>query len=289
MAIYLFTINKRGISSVQLGKMIGVTQRTAWFMLHRLREALKEENNIMLKGVVEADETFIMPKIGRDKRLQAAKFIHDKEQDRIHGLTKKQRLRQGIKQKRGRKKGTTKEVVHQMKIDRGGKAYRSDLPSIKTPFEQGAVVFGMMEREGRIVLKRLGTDIRCITKENIFSLLQKYIESNSTLITDENKVYQDTTELPYNHFSVNHTIGYVIDDIHTNGIENVWKHLKKLIDSTYFHVSKHHFVRYLDEYTYRWNRRCETEKNVFESFFSKTIGSRLTLKRLKQKEVRTAA
>jgi len=39
LAIYLATSNKKGISSVQLGKHIGISQQSSWFMLHRIREA----------------------------------------------------------------------------------------------------------------------------------------------------------------------------------------------------------------------------------------------------------
>lgn len=268
IAIYFFTTNKRGISSVQLSKWLGVTQKTAWFMLHRLREALKEENNIVLNGIVEVDETFIMPNIARDTRLQKRRKQHNIQQNKIHGLSKKQRLKLGVKQKRGRKKGTTKEVIERMRMERGGKPYRSDKPSIKTPFEQGAVVLGMMERDGKVVLKRLGLDNRCINHESIYPLLQQHIKHGSMVITDQHVVYQNLPNLPYKykHFSVNHDIGYVIDGIHINGIENTWKHLKKLLNSTYFHVSKNHFEKYLDEYTYRWNRRKKTEKELFEEF-----------------------
>ncbi len=43
VAIYLFTSLKKGISSIQLAKYIEVTQKTAWFMLHRIREVMKGE------------------------------------------------------------------------------------------------------------------------------------------------------------------------------------------------------------------------------------------------------
>ena len=46
VAIWLVTSHKKGISSVQLGKDISVTQKTAWFMLQRIREAFSDENDL---------------------------------------------------------------------------------------------------------------------------------------------------------------------------------------------------------------------------------------------------
>lgn len=60
IAIYLITSHKKGISSIQLGKDIGVTQKTAWFMNHRLREAAKTKAFAApLKNTVEVDETYV--------------------------------------------------------------------------------------------------------------------------------------------------------------------------------------------------------------------------------------
>lgn len=59
-AIYLITSHKKGISSLQLHRDIGVTQKTAWYMLHRVRHSLGIHGaDVKLSGVVEADETFI--------------------------------------------------------------------------------------------------------------------------------------------------------------------------------------------------------------------------------------
>jgi len=72
LAIYLATSLKKGISSVQLSKYTGVTQKTAWFMLQRIRFALeKSGNGGMLQNIVEVDETYIG---GRRPEYKGKKF-----------------------------------------------------------------------------------------------------------------------------------------------------------------------------------------------------------------------
>ena len=51
-AMYLLVTARKGISSMQLAKEIGITQKSAWFVLHRLREACNDEN-IKLSGIVK--------------------------------------------------------------------------------------------------------------------------------------------------------------------------------------------------------------------------------------------
>jgi len=58
-AIFLLTTSKKGISSLQLAAQLQVTQKTAWFVNHRIREMFKETAPDMLKGIVEADETYV--------------------------------------------------------------------------------------------------------------------------------------------------------------------------------------------------------------------------------------
>lgn len=80
MAIYLTTAHKKGISSYQLGKDIGVAQKSAWFMLHRIRELMSHVPNEKLKGDIELDETYMARKYRSDyKGLKPAEieFIHN--------------------------------------------------------------------------------------------------------------------------------------------------------------------------------------------------------------------
>ncbi len=59
-AVYYLCSSKKGMSSHQLHRMLGVTYKTAWFMTHRIREAMKSPGGVMGGGgqIVEADETF---------------------------------------------------------------------------------------------------------------------------------------------------------------------------------------------------------------------------------------
>jgi transposase-like protein len=66
---------KNGISSYELARALGVTQKTAWFMLHRLRLAMQNQSFKKFGGHVEADETFIGGK---------ARFMHESRKVRMY-------------------------------------------------------------------------------------------------------------------------------------------------------------------------------------------------------------
>lgn len=80
VAIYLITSHKKGISSHQLAKDLKVTQKTAWFMLHRIRFALNQGSFEVLGsedgGIVEIDETFVG---GKNKNRHADKKVENSQ------------------------------------------------------------------------------------------------------------------------------------------------------------------------------------------------------------------
>ena len=81
MPIHLLCSSKKGISSHQLSRMLGVTYKTAWFMAHRIREAMApvpgSEPPLGGEGkIVEADETYIGKKDGKRKAEGAGGYSH---------------------------------------------------------------------------------------------------------------------------------------------------------------------------------------------------------------------
>lgn len=72
MAMWMVANCKNGVSSWEIHRSLGVTQKTAWFLLHRIRLAMRDESEMKLEGTVEVDESFFGPKpqkMHRDKRL----------------------------------------------------------------------------------------------------------------------------------------------------------------------------------------------------------------------------
>jgi hypothetical protein len=73
-ASWLLTAHRKGVSSCQLAREIGVTQKTAWFMLGRLREVAAQMGALPFSGEVETDETFLGGK---------AKNMHSKQRRKV--------------------------------------------------------------------------------------------------------------------------------------------------------------------------------------------------------------
>jgi hypothetical protein len=58
-AMYKINVARKGVSSLQLSKELGITQKSAWFLEHRIRAACGNMGKKILSGIVEADETYI--------------------------------------------------------------------------------------------------------------------------------------------------------------------------------------------------------------------------------------
>ncbi len=70
LATYILSVHSKGISSLQLANWLAVTQKTAWFLNHRIREMLTDKAPELLSGVVEIDETFVGGKLANKHNSQ---------------------------------------------------------------------------------------------------------------------------------------------------------------------------------------------------------------------------
>lgn len=90
LAMYLFSAHKKGISSVQLSKYLEVTQKTAWFMMHRIRLIMNNMNpSFFTAGTIEIDETFVGGKNKNrhwDKKVKNSQGRSFKDKTPVIGL-----------------------------------------------------------------------------------------------------------------------------------------------------------------------------------------------------------
>lgn len=73
-AIFVITAHKKGISSLQLSRDLGITQKSAWFVLHRIRHIMREPEPEPLDNIVEVDETYVGGRFANMNRGRRKKF-----------------------------------------------------------------------------------------------------------------------------------------------------------------------------------------------------------------------
>jgi transposase-like protein len=212
---------KNGISSYEIHRDLGVTQKTAWFMLHRIRLAMQDQGFNKLAGEIEVDETFIGGKARNMHKAKRAEKIHGRGAD-------------------------GKEVV-----------------------------FGMVERGGKVVVDHVETR----RKKELQGVIRQRVEAGSAIFSDELLSY-DGLESDFKHAVINHAVEYVNGNIHTNTMENFWSLLKRGLQGTYISVEPFHLFRYLDEQAFRYNNRKATDAERFAAVMKQVVGRRVTYKEL---------
>lgn len=221
VAVWSITNAKNGISSCELARALGVTQKSAWHVLHRVRLAMQTQSFHKAQGEIESDETLV-----------GGLAIN------MHKHVRKRKI-----------KGT----------GASGKA----------------IVQGLLERGGKVRAMVVKDQRKGTLQSNVY----KHVQEGSVVYTDELSSYFGL-DANYIHAMIDHAKGYVEGRVHTNGIENFWSCLKRCLHGTYISVAPFHLDRYLDEQTFRYNKRKGTDKTRFMEAMLSVVGKRLAYKEL---------
>ena len=190
-AIALILNAKKGLSAMQLKRDLGIGgYKTAWYLNHRIREVMGDDNIPKLGGIVEIDELYI-----GGKSRNAVKW-------------------------------TSKDCV-----------------------------VGMRERKGPLRL----VQVERPRLPHVMKAIEAHVSPDvKWIVTDESQVYQfkDTQYKDAAHLRINHKAKqYVRGNVHTNTIESAFSLLRRGIIGSFHQVSIKHLQRYLNEFSYRFNRR----------------------------------
>jgi len=127
--------------------------------------------------------------------------------------------------------------------------------------EGKTIVFGMMERDGKVMTK-IVPDARTKTLQPI---ILNNVQAGSEIQSDEWFAYRGLDKKGYSHETVEHGAGeYARNGVHVNGIEGYWSILKKGIKSTHIHVGKEYLENYSKEFEYRYNNRKNPSQMIFQ-------------------------
>ena len=233
LAMYLISCHKKGISSVQLATDIHVTQKTAWYILHKVRTLYKQVDNVQLYGLVECDEMYLG---GREtnkhesKKTAKTQGRSTKTKTPIFGMTMVWKT-EDVNELTGEVKEKTHTYEVAMKVQ-DTKA-STLIPIINHFVAEGSTI---------------------VTDE-----LSAY---NALDSKKYNHVFVRHGEKEF-----------VVGCYSTNGIEGFWGHFKRMVFGTYHFVSKAYLERYIDEAVFRFNTKEMSESERFSYMFSKAMGT----------------
>lgn len=254
-AMWLLVSCKNGVSSYEIARGLGVTQKTAWFMLHRIRLAVQAGSFEKMSGRIEADETLIGGK---------ARFMHKERKARI--------LQKG--------RGSAGKTVVMGLLERHTSAIGKEKIIDTLDYNPKKD-----KKASRVKLSVIPNTKR----KTLHTEVTENVKAGSEVFTDALASYVGLAP-EYEHQFVDHAETYVEGHVHTNGIENFWSLLKRMIKGTYVSVEPFHLFRYLDEEAYRFNERKLTDDERFTNAVGSIVGKRLTYKDLtgKTQDLQTA-
>ena len=247
LAMHLMGSSKKGISAHQLWRMLGFgSYRTAWFMAHRIREAMKivEPSPIGGEGkIVEADETYI----GKTSTPR---------------VSKQRGSRPYIKRKGPHSKNPVVALVERGGETRMFHVENATAENVRDVLVRNAHRASVLHTDESRLYTETGKEYA--GHKTVRHSAKEYVR------VELDHVNEDQSEF---HFT----------SIHSNTVENVFSVFKRGMVGVYQHCGEQHLHRYLSEFEFRYNRRAKlgwTDGMRVNDIAKGIEGKRLTYRRV---------
>jgi transposase-like protein len=224
LAVHLLNSSKKGVSAHQIHRMLGVTYKTAWFMMHRIREAMRTGGLEPLGGsgkIVETDETYHGPVAkARTKTTSGRAFT-----------------------KRGSGPANKRPIV--ALVERGGRVRTFHVPVA----DQASVQ--------KIVKDNIARESRLHTDESrLYHGVDQHFEAHKR-VKHSAKEYARRDLVAHNDDETE----FYFESVHTNSAERYFSIFKRGMNGVYQHCAEKHLHRYLAEFDFRYNHRIRLGYN----------------------------
>ncbi len=243
MVIFEMASNKNGTAAREVQRRYGLTAKSAWFLVHRIREAMKDDGLDLLGGeghVIVADETVIggsLPSMNKKTRARAEA---------------PERVVPGTPHGAGPAFNKT-SVLSLIDTDTG------QVRSRIVPDVTGASLRKAIADQVRMSRSTLHTDES-----------KSYLAVGSEFAAHESVNHKQGVYARYTDEGV----------VTSNQAENFFSQLKRSIDGTHHHVSRKHLHRYLGEFDFRYSTRDESDTRRMRIVIDQAAGRRLTYRPL---------
>jgi transposase-like protein len=240
MVMFEFAANKNGIAAREVERRYGLSPRSAWHLLHRIREAMGNEVLTMLGGeghVIVADETFIGGSV--------------KNMHKVHS-----------------------EPVQIVP----GEGARRPSPFANKTAVLTLIDTDTGESRSRVVPDVTGASLRKAIADQVLmsrSTLHTDESKSYNLVAGEFAAHESV-----NHSADEYVRYTPEGIVTSNQAENFFSQLKRSLDGTHHHVSRKHLARYLAEFDYRYSTRTMTDTERFAELMDRTEGIRLAYRPL---------
>lgn len=240
LCIFEMCSSKNGVAAREIERKYGVCCRTAWHLMHRIREAMKRDAVVeSMRGVVVADETFIGGKV----------------ENLDHGPRK--RLVE------------TPDPIKPGSLGTGGNKFRKSIVLSLIDKQTG-------EARSAVIPDVTGATLRKVISEQVdMPNTELWTDEWPGYFPLRNELAAHETVNHRQGEYVRYVGGRAIS---SNAAENFFGQLKRSIDGTHHRVSHEHLPRYLAEFDYRFSTRKMTDEARMEKLFGKVAGRRLTYK-----------
>ena len=243
IALYLLTMGK-GISSEELSRYLGVTQKTSWYLLHKIRYAFKPDGTV-LEGDIAVDEVYLGGKW--------SSIIIPKKIDILK--------RYGLWYE-----GDVKRTWHKKNIQRAISEYKQP-------------VYGMNDGKN-IVLMALPNRF---DSKDLLQLTLEFTGNVKHLVSDQSQLYTEIGKTGFEVIQMNHSKReFKNGEFSSNRIEGTFSHLKRRQRCNYVKPTKKYIQFYLNEFSFRWNHRDNNSiDRLSEALVMCVSGGSITQKELR--------